>query len=57
MPVINQVCGTTRKSEAQFKSDKLAVLIDANATASIIEALLKEVAKYGIAHVKRVCGD
>ncbi|KJH71868.1 NYN domain-containing protein [Aliterella atlantica] len=46
------------KSEAQFKSDKLAVLIDAdNATASIIEALLKEVAKYGTAHVKRVYGD
>jgi len=46
------------KSEAQLKSDKLAVLIDAdNATASIIEALLKEVAKYGTAHVKRVYGD
>lgn len=46
------------KSEAQFKSEKLAVLIDAdNATASIIEALLKEVAKFGTAHVKRVYGD
>lgn len=46
------------KSEAQFKSDKLAVLIDAdNATPSIIEVLLKEVAKYGTAHVKRVYGD
>lgn len=46
------------KSEAQLKSDKLAVLIDAdNATASIIEPLLKEVAKYGTAHVKRVYGD
>lgn len=46
------------KSEAQLKSNKLAVLIDAdNATASIIEALLKEVAKHGTAHVKRVYGD
>lgn len=43
------------KSEAQFKSDKLTVLIDGgNATARIIEALLKEVAKYATAHVKRV---
>ena len=46
------------KSDTQLKSDRLAVLIDAdNATASIIEALLKEVAKYGTAHVKRVYGD
>ena len=34
--------------EIQFKSDRLAVLIDAdNANADLIEALLKEVAKYG----------
>lgn len=46
------------KSDMQLKSDRLAVLIDAdNATATIIEALLKEVAKYGTAHVKRVYGD
>ena len=46
------------KSDTQLKSDRLAVLIDAdNATAGIIEALLKEVAKYGTAHVKRVYGD
>lgn len=46
------------QSNTQLKSDRFAVLIDAdNATASIIEALLKEVAKYGTAHVKRVYGD
>lgn len=46
------------KSDTQLKSDRLAVLIDAdNATATTIEALLKEVAKYGTAHVKRVYGD
>ena len=37
---------------------KLAVLIDAdNAQASIVEGLLAEVAKYGIASVKRIYGD
>jgi uncharacterized LabA/DUF88 family protein len=37
---------------------RLAVLIDAdNAQASIIDALLAEVAKYGTAHVKRAYGD
>jgi uncharacterized LabA/DUF88 family protein len=37
---------------------KLAVLIDAdNTQASIIEGLLNEVAKYGIASVKRIYGD
>ena len=46
------------QSNTQLKSDRLAVLIDAdNATASIVEALLKEIAKYGTAHVKRVYGD
>jgi uncharacterized LabA/DUF88 family protein len=44
--------------EVQFKSDRLAVLIDAdNANAELIEALLKEVAKYGTSHVKRIYGD
>lgn len=39
-------------------SPKLAVLIDAdNASADIIEALLEEIAKYGIASVKRIYGD
>ena len=46
------------QSNTQLKSDRLAVLIDVDdATASIIEALLKEVAKYGTAHVKRFYGD
>ncbi|HET8897970.1 MAG TPA: NYN domain-containing protein [Rhodanobacteraceae bacterium] len=37
---------------------KLAVLIDAdNASASIVEGLLAEIAKYGTAHVKRIYGD
>ena len=36
----------------------LAVLIDAdNAQASVIEGLLAEVAKYGVANVKRIYGD
>ncbi len=39
----------------QLKSDKLAVLIDAdNATATIIEVLLKEVANYGTVYAKRI---
>lgn len=37
---------------------RLAVLIDAdNAQASVIEGLLAEVAKYGVASVKRIYGD
>jgi uncharacterized LabA/DUF88 family protein len=37
---------------------RLAVLIDAdNARASVVEALLAEIAKYGTAHVKRAYGD
>ncbi|ASP16365.1 hypothetical protein HMPREF9120_00514 [Neisseria sp. oral taxon 020 str. F0370] len=37
---------------------KLAVLIDAdNASAAIVEPLLAEIAKYGIASVKRIYGD
>lgn len=40
------------------QSAKLAVLIDAdNASADIVEALLEEIAKYGIASVKRIYGD
>jgi hypothetical protein len=38
--------------------DRLAVLIDAdNAQPSITEGLLSEVAKYGVASVKRIYGD
>lgn len=45
-------------NETQSNSQKLAVLIDAdNAIADVIEPLLKEVAKYGTAHVKRIYGD
>lgn len=37
---------------------RLAVLIDAdNAQAQLIEPLLGEVAKYGVASVKRIYGD
>ncbi|GBF78751.1 NYN domain-containing protein [Aphanothece sacrum] len=37
---------------------RLAVLIDAeNVSASIIESLLQEIAKYGTANVKRIYGD
>lgn len=46
------------KGEFQLKADRLAVLIDAdNAKASLIDPLLKEIAKYGTAHVKRIYGD
>ena len=42
----------------QFKSAKLAVLIDAdNAIPDLIEPLLKEIEKHGIASVKRIYGD
>ncbi|MCL2602452.1 MAG: NYN domain-containing protein [Treponema sp.] len=45
-------------SQAENSQAKLAVLIDAdNAQATIIEGLLDEVAKYGIASVKRIYGD
>ncbi len=40
------------------KSMKLAVLIDAdNAQASVVEELLAEVAKFGVASIKRAYGD
>jgi len=43
---------------AQIRQAKLAVLIDAdNTQPAIIEGLLDEVAKYGIASVKRIYGD
>jgi len=52
------------KSRPHTKSDndddqpRLAVLIDAdNAQPSVIEGLLAEVAKYGVASVKRIYGD
>ncbi|HEV3167931.1 MAG TPA: NYN domain-containing protein [Isosphaeraceae bacterium] len=40
------------------RADRLAILIDAeNASARMIEPLLREVAKYGTASVKRIYGD
>jgi uncharacterized LabA/DUF88 family protein len=44
--------------EVEFRAHKLAVLIDAdNSQPNLIEPLLKEIAKYGNAHVKRIYGD
>ena len=44
--------------QAEIKQAKLAVLIDAdNTQPAIIEGLLDEVAKYGVASVKRIYGD
>jgi len=45
------------KGEVQFRADRLAVLIDADNATSFIEPLLKEIAKYGTANVKRIYGD
>lgn len=43
---------------AEIGSDKIAVLIDAdNAQPSIVDGLMMEIAKYGVAHVKRIYGD
>src|SRR5215510_42934 len=45
-------------SQPENSQAKLAVLIDAdNTQPTIIEGLLNEVAKYGIASVKRIYGD
>ncbi len=42
----------------QNEQDKLAVIIDAdNSQPSIIEGLMAEIAKYGVASVKRIYGD
>ena len=44
--------------EQENNQKRLAVLIDAeNTQASIIDALLAEIAKYGIASVRRIYGD
>ena len=49
---------TNRKSDPEDGQKHLAVLIDAdNAQASIIEGLLAEIARYGVASVKRIYGD
>jgi uncharacterized LabA/DUF88 family protein len=45
-------------AQAEISQAKLAVLIDAdNTQPAIIEGLLNEVAKYGIASIKRIYGD
>lgn len=46
------------RGEVEFRSDKLAVLIDAdNTSTKIMESLLREITKFGTAYVKRVYGD
>lgn len=46
------------QGEPLSRTARLAVLIDAdNADASLVEPLLKEIAKYGTANVKRIYGD
>ena len=48
----------TQKPDSDDEQQRLAVLIDAdNAQPSVIEGLLAEVAKYGVASVKRIYGD
>jgi hypothetical protein len=49
--------GATERPRSAGQS-RLAVLIDAdNAQASVVEAILDEVARYGVASVKRIYGD
>jgi len=49
---------TNAKPDSDDDQNRLAVLIDAdNAQPSVIEGLLAEVAKYGVASVKRIYGD
>ncbi len=49
---------SSENNSVEISQAKLAVLIDAdNTQAAIIEGLLNEVAKYGIASVKRIYGD
>lgn len=46
------------RGEVQFRSDKLAVLVDAdNTSPQVVEVLLKEIAKFGTAYIRRVYGD
>jgi uncharacterized LabA/DUF88 family protein len=49
---------SSENNSVEISQAKLAVLIDAdNTQAAIIEGLLNEIAKYGIASVKRIYGD
>jgi len=46
------------KIESEEPALRLAVLIDAdNAQAAVIEGLLAEIARFGVALVKRIYGD
>ncbi|MDZ4876486.1 MAG: hypothetical protein CLLPBCKN_005906 [Chroococcidiopsis cubana SAG 39.79] len=46
------------QGDLPLRTTRLAVLIDAdNANANLVEPLLKEIAKYGTANVKRIYGD
>jgi len=50
--------GPTRAGHAEEGQRRLAVLIDAdNAQASVIDGLLAEIARFGVASVKRIYGD
>jgi len=50
--------GQVRAGSVEEGQRRLAVLIDAdNAQASVIEGLLAEIAKFGVASVKRIYGD
>ncbi len=47
-----------QRAGAESSLDRLAVLIDAdNAHAAIVDALLAEIARFGVASVKRIYGD
>ena len=49
---------TSPRTETEDEQRRLAVLIDAdNAQPAVIEGLLAEIAKYGVASVKRIYGD
>ena len=48
----------TPRADADSAQDRLAVLIDAdNAHAAVVDGLLAEIARYGVASVKRIYGD
>jgi uncharacterized LabA/DUF88 family protein len=50
--------GDSPRSDSETDQDRLAVLIDAdNAHAGSIDALLAEIARFGVASVKRIYGD
>jgi len=56
--ILSQVQEDDTMNAGDPSQNRLAVLIDAdNAQASITEGLLTEVAKYGVASVKRIYGD